>query len=267
MLTNEDKKEQLLQEIRQMKNGSYEQMFLITYYGLGSYFRSLLTFGARSDVTRDNLNVIKEMFAILRTERKMLNYILDNLDVFNIQAATASIEMLDAINDKTVEYYYSVVDEIEDACDMREERRGIRPKKDFPTLTQTSSYENEIIALAENRASIKSFLGFEEEFWVYIKGHEHSVEVSPENAEEIAYVNYLVDKDGNVSGIKLLVPEVVDLSTALLAIKLYRRAYEIYKMVGKKYDSQPTYDYVELQDKFKNHYLAKKAFNTFNKKM
>lgn len=206
------------------------------------------------------------MFSILKTERRMLNFILDNLNVFDISAASAAVEMLDDVNEKTVHYYYQVADDIEEACEFREERRGIRPKKNFPTLVQTSTYENEIIALAENKDNIKQFLGFEDEFWNYLKEIERSIKVAPEVAMEIAYVNALVDQDGNVSAIKLLVPEVVDLSTALLAIKLYRRAYELYKMIGNRYDEQATYDYVELQDKFQNRYLAKKAEQTFNKK-
>ena len=61
----EDKKENILTDIESMKKGSYEQMMLITVYSLSSYFRSLFAFGNKSDVTKDNLNVIKEMFRIL----------------------------------------------------------------------------------------------------------------------------------------------------------------------------------------------------------
>lgn len=60
MLSPEQDKDNLIKDISKMKSGSYEQMFLITYYSLISYFKSLMAFGARSDVTRDNINVIKK---------------------------------------------------------------------------------------------------------------------------------------------------------------------------------------------------------------
>ena len=62
------KKDILIDDIKEMKKGSYEEMWLITVYGLASYFKSLFSFGFRSNVTRDNINVIKQMFGFLSTE-------------------------------------------------------------------------------------------------------------------------------------------------------------------------------------------------------
>ena len=100
----------LTDDIKEMKKGSYEEMWLITVYGLASYFKSLFSFGFRSNVTRDNINVIKEMFGILSTERKLLNYILKNMESFHVESTEDVISMLDSLNDKTVEYYYHVID-------------------------------------------------------------------------------------------------------------------------------------------------------------
>ena len=60
MKTVVEQRQELTEDIKSMKKGSYEQMWLITMYGLGSYFKSLFRFG-NSNVTRDNLNVIKEI--------------------------------------------------------------------------------------------------------------------------------------------------------------------------------------------------------------
>ena len=109
MKTVVEQRQELTDDIKSMKKGSYEQMWLITMYGLGSYFKSLFRFGGSSKVTRDNLNVIKEMFGILKTEREMLNFILRNLDKFDITSTQDVVQMLDELNDKTVEYYYEGV--------------------------------------------------------------------------------------------------------------------------------------------------------------
>ena len=257
MESKEQSKALLVKDIEEMKKGQFEEMFLVTFYGLSSYFKSLMTFGSKSDVTRDNLNVIKEMFEVVRTERLLLNFILKNIDSFNVDAAQDVVDTMDELNDRTVEFYYSVINEIEDAVDMKEERRGIRPRKNFSTITQTDTYTNQVVALAENKASIRSFLKFEDEFWVYIKGCEHSVEVPFDVADEISYVTALVDHDGNVSGIKMLVPEVIDLNTALLAIRCYVRAHNLYGMLGKPLVSENVCDYIGSQDLYQHKLYAK----------
>lgn len=261
--STEQRKDSLTQEIKNMKNGQIEEMALVSFYSLESYFKSLFTFGSKSSTTKDTLNVIKEMFQIVKRERTIFNYILNNMEQFNVDAIEDVVTILDDLNDKTLEYYYRVIDEIEDAIDMKDERRSIRPRKNFDTLTQTDSYARDVIALAERKSDIKSFLGYEEEFWQYIKGIERSVEVTSDIAQEIAYVTALIDNDNKVSGMKLLVPDVVDLKTALTAIKCYAKAYNLYKMIGKDYDKDKQVDYSVLQDEYqemlgtKSHSLIK----------
>jgi hypothetical protein len=255
MKTILEQREEITSDINSMKKGSYEQMWLITMYGLGSYFKSLFAFGSRSNVTRDNLNVIKEMFSILKTEREMLNFILRNLDKFEISATQEVVQMLDDLNDKTVEYYYSVIDEIEDAVDMKEERRGMRPIKNFPTLIQGNGYTNEVRALALNKKAIREFLGYEEEFWEFIAGKDKTeVRVPYEGAKNMAYAIPLHDREtGNVVDVKMYIPEIADLSSALLAIQIYEKAYSIWKCLGKEYI--PIEFAFERQEEFEKTYL------------
>ena len=247
-------REELEKDIRSMKKGSYEQMWLITMYGLGSYFKSLFRFG-NSNVTRDNLNVIKEMFQILKTERQMLNFILKNLVMFEISSAQSVVQMLDELNDKTVEYYYEVIEDIEDAVDMGDEIRGIRPRKNFPTLIQTDNYSNEVKSLALNKQAIREFLGYEEEFWNYIKNMDKSnIRVPYEGAKALSYAIPLFDSDtGYVSSIKMYIPEISDLSSALLAIQIYEKAYSIWSCLGIEYI--PIEFAFERQEEFERTYL------------
>lgn len=267
MKSLEESKALLVRDIEEMKKGQLEEMVLISFYSLSSYFKSLFSFGTGSSVTKDNINVIKEMFNILKSERILLNFMLRNIDKFNINAVTDIVGSMDELNDRTVEYYYKVIEDIEEAVEMKEERRGIRPKKHFSTLTQTDSYINQVIALSENRKNIKEFLGFEDEFWAYIKEFEYSIEISPEEAENVAYVLPLHDSNNIVSGIRMLIPEVVDLSTALIAIKCYIKAHDIYCALGEpmKNFGEPC-SYIGAQDLYQER-LASKGRKTLQIKM
>ena len=254
MKTIREQREEVTSDIQSMKKGSYEQMWLITMYSLSSYFKSLFTFGCRSNVTKDNLNVIREMFNILKTEREMLNFILKNLEQFDIYATQGIVQMLDELNDKTVEYYYSVIEDIEVAVEMKEERRGKRPIKNFPTLTQYKGYANEVKALALNKQAIKDFLRYEDEFWEYIaKRDGDAIRVQYDGAKGLAYAVPVFDDAGIVVDLKMYIPEVADLGSALLAIQTYEKAYGIYRCLGKKYI--PIDFAFERQEEFEQHYL------------
>ena len=259
-----NKKEVLIDELTDMKKGSYEEMWLITVYGLSSYFKSLFAFGYKSKVTKDNLNVIKEMFKILYTERKIFNYILKNLDQFHLSSTEDVINMLDELNGKTVEYYYHVIEDIEDACELKEELRGKRPRKEFPTLIQSSSYANEVVALALNKKAVIEFLGYEEDFLKFIKDRDNcDLKVEAETASNLVAVVPIMHED-NVADVKFILPEVVDLETALLAIKTYQKIYSIYKCIGG-----PLVKDEISQDKaiqFENDYLPKLSQLMLHKK-
>lgn len=267
MKSFEENKDLLVTEINDMKKGQYEEMALISFYSLSSYFKSLFAFGSKSPVTKDNINIIKEMFYIIKQERILLNYMLKNINNYNIDVIADIVGSMDALNDSTIDYYYRVIQDLEDAAELKEERRGIRPKKSFPTLTQTDSYVNQVIALSESKENIRLFLGFEEEFWQYIKERERSVEVVPEVAEGISYVIPLYDENGLVVDVKILVPEVVDLSTSLLAIKCYIKAYDIYRALGQPVRGfgEPN-SYLPAQDLYQRG-LTAKAHKTLQIKM
>lgn len=252
--------EDLLSDIKDMKNGSLEQMYLITLYSLSNYIKSLIAFGRKSQITKDNLRIIKEMFEILKTERKLLNYILRNADEIDSYSALLVIGLLDETNDKTVEYYYQVMDDIEEACEMNDERRGLRRKKNFPTLTQDIGYAEEVVALCENEDSLKNFLGYENDFWDYIKKKIKYIDTDIEIEKKASYAIPIYD--GNiVVDIDLLVPKVIDLPTALLALSLYTKAYKIYKSFGHEYTPATEDDINEISLNYRKLYLNIKAQN------
>lgn len=266
--TKEEKqnKEDLLSDIKQMKSGSFEQMFLVTTYSLSNYMKCLLTFGRNSQVTKDNLHIIKEMFSILKTERAFLNYILKNLDKIDAYSALLVVGLLDEANDETVAFYYKVMDDIEEACEMQEEMRGKRIKQRRPTILQEQSYAAEVIALCENIDSLKSFLGYEEDFWHFIEDKVKKVNTAPSVEEKMIYANPIYDNNDKVVSIDILVPCIVDLQTALMALQIYVKAYRIYKSLGQAYVSVTQEEIMDVVASYQTDYLQNKAIQTLHLK-
>lgn len=260
---SEDEKQLLQQDIIDMKKGSLEEMALITFYSLASFWKSLMTFGLQSKITKDNLNVIKEMFSILRKERTLLNYILQNIDDFDLDATSDVVTLLDELNDDTVAYYYRVIEDIEDACETKQEYRGLRPRTFRPTLIDSNNYSNEVIALGENFNSLKEFLGFEEEFWTFIKNHINYVDRTSENTKT-ASATPILDEKGYVSSINIVIPQVKDLSSALTTIAIYKKAYEIYKMLGTNFNKENIESSSNLEETYQEVYLPKKTKQILN---
>lgn len=266
--TQEEKqnKEDLLSDIKKMKTGSFEQMFLVTTYSLSNYLKCLMTFGRNSQVTRDNLNIIKEMFSILKTERTLLNYILRNLDKMDVYSALLVVGLLDETNDETVNFYYKVMDDIEEACELEDEIRGKRIKQRKPTLIQDQSYAAEVIALCENTESLKSFLGYEDAFWTFLADRIKIVDTDPSLEEKMIYATPIYDEDHKVATIDLLVPRIVDLETALMALQLYVKAYGIYKSLGQEYVPVSQEEIASLATSYQTDYLQNKAIQTLHLK-
>ena len=262
MIVNISEKEELINKINDMRHGEAEQMILTVFYSLKNYFRSLYSFGLNSKVTKDNLKVIQEMFFIIKVERKLLNYIVKNIDTFAIGSTFNIVEMLDELNDKTILYYYKVMDDITFACDIKDEGKGSRIPCDFTSLSFSHNYVQEIVALSENLESLQSFLGFEEEFWCFIKKKIAFTDKSFQS--DIPSVTPFYDKEGLVSDLKLVMPKISNLETALLSIRLYKEAYEIYKLLGKKLDYKLLEDSKQLEEFYKKEYLYKKASYLFN---
>lgn len=259
MVNNENDLQELRKNINEMKQGDFNQMALITYYSLGSYFKSLVAFGRKNPITKDNLQIIKEMYQIIIKERKLLNFILKNIDEIDVSEALDAIYMLDELNDETVAYYYDVIEDIEAACYIKEEHRGIRKQNNTPTLLESDSYAMKIMALAENDNSLRDFLKFDDNFWQVASSKTLIKDEELENSETKYYAKAILNEFDLVADFRIIVPKVINLETALIAIKVYKEAYNIYKYMGKVYEPFSEENALKAQEEFKENYLLSKA--------
>ena len=79
------------------------------------------------------------------------------------------------------------------------------------------------------------------------------VRVPYKGHEALSHAFPLYDGDDIVTGLKMYIPEVSDLSSALLAIQTYEKAHSIWKCLGKKY--VPIEFAFERQEEFEHTYL------------
>ena len=102
------KKEDLEKRINQVKDASLENRTLMTILSMKSYAASLCRFGLRSETTRDALRVRKEFVQIIKEEKAIFKFMLEHLNLFNLEAASDLIDKLDELNDQTINYYNDV---------------------------------------------------------------------------------------------------------------------------------------------------------------
>ena len=236
LLSEKQLRVELEEDIRFMLDGIPEQVRLMFFRSLGAYFKSLVTFGKKSETTRNSLLVFKDILKISKQEKELLNYILDNLDRFNARAVENVLDKLDKLNDKTFESYDRILSDIDEAWEMKDEKRFVKASA-IDSLISNGTYNNMVYALSSNDTSIKNFLGFSDDFWKYIENNMKKVPaVVIDNADAYG-VRPVVDRDGNLSDFITIVPTVVDYESAKIAIDTYSKAYIYYLNLGKKLDS------------------------------
>lgn len=229
---NSYEREELLKGICDVREENFEQKWLMTKYSLISYLKSLFTYGFKSEITKDNLNVMKEVKQIIKAENSILEYLIDNITEVNIESAWDYLDKLDILNAKTIFYYIHVIEDIEESCEMKEPLRAKRSPRDFKTFTDSAKYQMEAIALTKDEKQIREYLGYEDEFWKYIDSVIKRVDATTTILNEITYAIPIHDSDDKICGISILVPKIVDYDSAVIAIELYKKAYDIYKSFG-----------------------------------
>ena len=261
------KKELIIDEILETKKLNIEELYLIVKYAMGAYIGAVKTFGFRGDVSKKSLRVIRDFWKVLREENYLMNFLMTNIDILDNDAVERFMSLLNELNNKTVSYYYDYIESIEDACVTIEEKMAMKPQKDFETLTESSVYREEAVSLLENLESIKAFLGFPEDFWLYINDKVDVVNVDAKAMEKMFYAVAVLNEDNTINSIKVLVPEVVDYDSAMIAINIYNKAYELYKKLGTKADSLNLDHSDELKDEFSDVYIPRKTSQVLKKKM
>ena len=231
--------------VTEAKRDNIEEHFIATIRSLRSYAAAVFKFGVDSPEAHAVLRARKELVQVLKEENSLFKFMLKNIYQLNLDKASELVDQLDDLSYETLGYYYSIISDVEFAADYGdvEKYQKTRNSKAFKTLTETSSYRKQVIALAENTRSIMEFLGYPKEFWEFMKGKYSTVEMSHDIADKMPYATYLHDENGVLDDVRVLLPAPTDLYTALIAVQTWEKAYQIYQSIGKtkeelKFDNQ-----------------------------
>ena len=128
-----NEKKILKKEIKDLHILNIEQVILISKYILDAYIKSIITFGINSVVTKENIRLLNKYIRIYTREKNIYNYLLKYSTSIDLDECFNLIDLLDNLNAKTIDFFYSAIDDIIDACTLKEEIRMVHKKRFFST--------------------------------------------------------------------------------------------------------------------------------------
>ena len=218
--------------IKDILNKNREEKRIVNKYIVSTFIKSYIVFGNKHSITIECKNIYKLFKNIMKKEntiyKLLLNncFIIDNLEFINL------VDRLDILNDKTINYIYSMLDDIEDACSTNQETRANHYKKDFNYIVDNDDYLNEALGLIIGDKEIKDFLNYDEDFWKYIKTRIRRVDSRDDNKNRFYETVMHFDKDNKLDDMRVYVPYVINLKTSLVNIHEIKHAYDLYNKLG-----------------------------------
>ncbi len=147
-----DQKEEIIEQIKFMKETAPEEFFIILKDSLILYLKSVFTFGIKSKEATEAIKVIIEMKKILQEEHKLLNLILSNIDDIDLDETSNIINILDTLSDKTFISYDEVLSEINTSCEMNLNDRTLRSRNGIDSLITNDNYKKRVLELIKKDA-------------------------------------------------------------------------------------------------------------------
>lgn len=258
---NELELKDLKNDIKEIKYKNIEEIFLMAKYCLIAYAKSIFAYGRNHFITLEVIQVWKEFFKIIMEEKYILGYLVKNGLFEDFEEVNNFLFKLDNVNEETIQYYYDVLDGIETACEMNMEWKAMRPRKEFSTLIETDFYRKNLFFFTFSMGDVKNFLGYEEEFWKYIEKRVLLIDSHIQEDNEFFGVNMKFDDNQCLSDIKVFVPKIINLETALVNVHEFHHAYCLYKLLGCSItDSCDCYEKMakDCENLFQKEYVLKK---------
>lgn len=196
------------------------------------------------------LNKMKnEYMDILSLDSEFMGYILRNASKYDSQAVDEVLEKLDIIMDRTIDFYYDLLDDIEGEIFYDRAYPYKRIRKKFDTIIETDEYIKEVKGLNLTFADVKNYLNYEEDFWKFISNKIHTIDNPYEDFDNKMHF-YGVWYTSDIDTLRVCIPSIVDLKTAQIVVHELKHAHDIY---CKKIDSEDLESDARLEEvKFKN---------------
>ena len=242
----------------QIENISAKIMMLKEYFSL--LFNILIKKGFSDNYLKE-LNKAKfEYMQILTEENHLLGLILKDGLYKDFDAVNHLIIELNDLSDKTIIYYYRLIDDIEKELEINRNYSYRRITKNFDTLIENEEFKLKVLGLNLTIEDIKDYLKYEDNFWNYISDKTKVIKNPYINYNsKIHYygVWYDLNQDNKLKKLVICVPDVIDLKTAQIAIHEFKHAHDVY--TGNFFKDSILEETAKLEEnKFKYEYLKRK---------
>lgn len=218
-----------------------EKSFLFNIF-MKSYMSSIFTFGKSSNITKDTVLMWKQFKESIMEEYRIHEFLIRNYDKINYDACIRYLDSVDELNEKTFLYYLKVLGDIQDACSTKCELRAKPINKNFSTIIETDEYQKKASGLTLTFSDVKQFLGYDDQFWDFVEKKIKFIDGSIEKNKAFYSTLMKFDSSDNLKDIKVIVPYVVDLESALVNVHEFTHAHDLYFMIGKPVVDEPEYE-------------------------
>ncbi len=252
---NKNAKKILIKIIKETKQQNKEQQFYFITICLKAYIRSIITFGKNNIVQKEIIKIYKEIKQIINEEEKIYNFIEKNALNIDEESTYDFLDELDELNEKTIEYYCKLLEDIFAAFDLKNEIYAKRIKKDFETLIENNIYKEKAACLLISLQDLKQTLGFDEEFWEYLEERITFANIYDKINFEIHSI--LNDKN-EVIDFKVILPYITNYESKEKCMELLIKSYQLYLQISKNNKSNNDI-------KMSSERIKKYIINRFNK--
>ena len=164
-----DELKALKKDIREIQIQNIEAKIMMYKEYIFLFINILIEKGLSDNYLEELIKIKAEYMAILNEENNLLNLILNNGINKNINAVDELIIKLNDLNEKTIIYYYSLLDDIESEIEIDRNYSYRRIPKNFETLTETDEFKFMVNGLNLTINDVKNYLNYGNDFWNYIK--------------------------------------------------------------------------------------------------
>ena len=254
------KEKNIKDEIKEIRQENIEQKKSISKYIKMDLIKSFITFGYNHKITKECYKLYKQIIEIIDYENYLYSIINNNREYINYPEFCDLIDNLDELNEETVTYFYQMLDDIEDACDTKQEYRAAHLKRDFKFINETDEYINEVKGLTLSDIDIINFFNYSDDFWNYVKPRIRRVDFHDDEKNKLYEVVMHFDSNNCLDDMRIYVPYIINLKTALINVHEFKHANDLYYLLGKPISEDITeYETAasNLEKQFVNTYLSK----------
>ncbi|MCX4365590.1 MAG: hypothetical protein OSJ70_07450 [Bacilli bacterium] len=240
-------------DIRVSRQDNFYHFFDFLNTWIYALCQSIISFGFNSKATKETYRTLSEYFQNLKLENSLYTYLYRHSRKADNETVGDYLQSLFELSEETFSYYINFLEEILVACDLRREYRIKRDSRDFLTLLESNEFFQKLLEIVIDENDILEYLKVNKKFINYLNENDLRViyvNYNIEREKEHIGVNLKFDKNDNLQDIKIFVPTIINLETALIYCHEMAKAFEFYKFIGKRIsldDEKGILEYANIQ--------------------